>query len=100
MILHAGYARTDEERETFRREAEPLAKLIWQEPGAEPEGFNNFDAFARKWSHHAYAREDWWHRERLFKPDYIITQWRRLVSTHARGIQRRGSWAPMDTEEA
>jgi carbazole 1,9a-dioxygenase terminal dioxygenase component len=99
MILHAGYAKTEEEREAFFQEATSLAKLIWQEPGAEPEGFNNFDAFARKWSHHAYAKEDWWHRERLFKPDYIITQWRKLVSTHARGIQRRGNWASMDEDE-
>ena len=58
MILHAGYARTEEERDTFYKEAETLAELIWQEPGVEPEGFNNFDAFARKWSHHAYAKED------------------------------------------
>ena len=99
MILHAGDARTSEEREAFSKEAESLAKLIWQEPGTEPEGFNNFDAFARKWSHHAHAKEDWWHRERLFKPDTIITQWRMMVSKHARGIQRRGDWAPMRMEE-
>ena len=59
MILHAGYARTDAEKEAFYTEAESLAQLIWREPGTEPEGFNNFDAFARQWSHHAYAKEDW-----------------------------------------
>src|SRR5262249_37457593 len=59
MILQAGYARTDEEREAFFKEAETLARLTWQEPGTEPEGFTNFDAFARRWSHHAYAKEDW-----------------------------------------
>ena len=40
-----------------------------------------------------------WHRERLFKPDYIITLWRMLVSRQARGIQRRGNWAPMEDDE-
>jgi hypothetical protein len=96
MILHAGYARTDAEKDAFYTEAESLAPLIWQEPGTEPEGFNNFDAFARQWSHHAYAKEDWWHRERLFKPDYIIMQWRMLVARHARDIQRYGNWAPVN----
>jgi carbazole 1,9a-dioxygenase terminal dioxygenase component len=95
MILHAAYAETDAEKEAFYRESEELSKLIWQEPGVQPEGFNNFDAFARQWSHHAYAHEDWWHRERLFKPDYIIMQWRMLVAKHARGIQVRGNWAPL-----
>lgn len=69
-------------------------------PGTEPEGCNNFDAFARYWSHHAYAKEDWWHRARLFKPDDIIMQWRMLVAKHARGIQQRGDWAAMDTDES
>jgi hypothetical protein len=95
MILHAGYAETEAEKEVFYRESEELSKLIWQEPGVQPEGFNNFDAFARQWSHHAYAHEDGWHRERLFKPDYVIMQWRMLVAKHARGIQVRGNWAPL-----
>jgi carbazole 1,9a-dioxygenase terminal dioxygenase component len=99
MILHAGYAETAAEQDAFLHEAQELAPLIWQEPGTQPEGFNNFDAFARKWSHHAYAKEDWWHRERLFKPDYIIMQWRLLVSRHARGLQGRGDWAPLEAEE-
>lgn len=99
IILHAGYAHNDEERAAFTAEARELAPLIWQEPGVQPEGFNNFDAFARKWSHHAYAKEDWWHRERLFKPDYIIMQWRMMVARQARGIQVRGNWAPLDDDE-
>ena len=98
-ILHGGYAKTPAEKELFYREAEELAALIWQEPGKEPEGFNNFDAFGRKWSHHAYANEDWWRRERLFKPDYIIMEWRKLVAKHARAIQTRGDWARMEVEE-
>ena len=36
-----------------------------------------------------YAEEDGWHRERLYRPDLIITEWRKLASTHNRGIQRR-----------
>src|SRR5262245_7048220 len=98
MILQAGYARTDAEREAFFQEAETLARLTWQEPGTEPEGFTNFDAFARRWSHHAYAKEDWWHRERLFKPDYIIMQWRMVVARQARGIQTYGNWAPVEDD--
>ncbi len=99
MILHAGHAKTEAEKETFYREAEALRPLIWQEPGKEPEGFTNFDAFARQGMQHAYANEDWWHRERLFKPDYILMQWRMLVARHARGIQQRGDWSPMDTDD-
>jgi carbazole 1,9a-dioxygenase terminal dioxygenase component len=99
MILIAGHARTEAERAAFVEEAKELSPLVWQEPGSQPEGFNNFDAFARKWSHHAYAKEDWWHRERLFKPDYIIMQWRMLVSRQARGIQTAGNWAPREDDE-
>jgi len=99
MILQAGYARTDEEREAFFKEAETLARLTWQEPGSEPEGFTNFDAFARRWSHHAYAKEDWWHRERLFKPDYLIMQWRMVVARQARGLQTYGNWAPVEKDD-
>ncbi len=99
MILIAGHAHTEAERAAFVEEAKELSPLVWQEPGSQPEGFNNFDAFARKWSHHAYAKEDWWHRERLFKPDYIIMQWRMLVSRQARGIQTAGNWAPREDDE-
>ena len=42
MILHAGSARTAAEKEAFYTQAEALTTLIWQEPGAEPEGFNQF----------------------------------------------------------
>jgi hypothetical protein len=38
-----------------------------------------------------YAEEDGWERERLDRPDVIITEWRKLASAHHRGIQRRGS---------
>lgn len=99
-IVQAGYAKTPAEREAFRKESrEVLGPTVWNEPGKQPEGFNNFDAFGRKWSHHAYAREDWWHRERLFKPDYIIMQWRMLVAKHARAIQTRSDWQRPEPED-
>jgi len=47
----------------------------------------------------SYAKEDWWRRERLFKPDYIIMQWRMLVARHVRGIQTYGNWAPVDEND-
>jgi len=99
-ILQGGYAKTPEEREAFKRECrEVLGPLVWNEPGKEPAGFNNFDSFGRKWTHHAYAKEDWWHRERLFKPDYIIMQWRMLVAKHARAIQTWGNWQKPDEDD-
>ena len=98
-ILQAGHATTEKERSDFKKEAkEVLGPMVWTEPGVEPEGFNNFDAFGRKWIHHAYAKEDWWHRERLFKPDYIIMEWRKIVAKHARGIQKRGDWQRMEPD--
>ena len=99
IILQAGHASSDEERQAFKKEAsEVLGPLVWTEPGQEPEGFNNFDSFGRKWLHHVYAKEGWWERERLFKPDYIIMEWRKLVARHARGIQKRGDWQRMDSD--
>jgi carbazole 1,9a-dioxygenase len=52
-------------------------------------GFNNDDVLAREQIERFYAEEDGWHRERLYRPDLIITEWRKLASTHNRGIQRR-----------
>jgi carbazole 1,9a-dioxygenase terminal dioxygenase component len=51
--------------------------------------FNNDDVLAREAMQRFYAEEDGWHRERLYRPDVIITEWRKLASTHNRGIQRR-----------
>jgi carbazole 1,9a-dioxygenase terminal dioxygenase component len=51
--------------------------------------FNSDDVAAREAMERFYAEEDGWHRERLFRPDLIITEWRKLASTHNRGIQRR-----------
>jgi carbazole 1,9a-dioxygenase len=53
--------------------------------------FNNDDVLAREQIERFYAEEDGWHRERLYRPDLIITEWRKLCSAHHRGIQRRDS---------
>jgi carbazole 1,9a-dioxygenase terminal dioxygenase component len=55
------------------------------------DGFNNDDVAAREAMDRFYAEEDGWERERLYRPDVIITEWRKLASAHHRGIQRRGS---------
>jgi carbazole 1,9a-dioxygenase len=54
-------------------------------------GFNNDDVMAREQIERFYAEEDGWHRERLYRPDLIITEWRKLASAHNRGIQRHRS---------
>ncbi len=51
--------------------------------------FNHDDVLAREQIERFYAEEDGWHRERLYRPDLIITEWRKLASAHNRGIQRR-----------
>jgi carbazole 1,9a-dioxygenase terminal dioxygenase component len=51
--------------------------------------FNNEDVLAREAMERFYAEEDGWNRERLFRPDVILTEWRKLASRHNRGIQRR-----------
>ena len=53
--------------------------------------FNSDDVLAREAMERFYGREDGWHRERLYRPDLIITEWRKLASSHNRGIQRRRS---------
>ena len=95
-ILQGTQARTEEERENFYREHEEyLARDVWVDPGTaramEPPGFNNFDSFGREVMQHAYKNEDWWHRERLYKADYTIIQWRNLVSRHADVVQTRAA---------
>jgi carbazole 1,9a-dioxygenase terminal dioxygenase component len=50
--------------------------------------FNHDDVLAREQIERFYAEEDGWHRERLYRPDLIITEWRKLASVHNRGIQR------------
>ncbi|MDE2766213.1 MAG: Rieske 2Fe-2S domain-containing protein [Chloroflexota bacterium] len=100
-ILQAAYVDTDEDEERFHVECEEKwGPLVWSTPGSGVEGFNNFDAFGRAEIHHAYRREGWWRRERMYKPDYALTQWRMLVSKHARDIQpREGDWTPRPAPE-
>jgi carbazole 1,9a-dioxygenase len=88
-ILHGAIVESDEEEEAFHKKvSEEWGPLVYSTRD-DIEGFNNFDAFIRSEVHHAYAREGWWGRERLTAPDIGITGWRRLVETHARGIQTR-----------
>ena len=103
IIGHAKLVNSPEEEATFHQECEQIyGPLVWRGPEgqSEPEGdgerwgFNNFDAFGRAQLHHAYQYEDFWRKEQLYRPDYIIVRWRMLVSKHMRGIQQRGDWAP------
>ena len=50
--------------------------------------FNNEDVIAREAMERFYAEEDGWNREYLYRPDIVITEWRKLASKHNRGIQR------------
>lgn len=94
IITQSAVVENDEQEEKFHRDCEQLlGPLVWNKPGTTPEGFNNFDAFIREQVQHVYCNEGWWERERLYKPDYIIVQWRMLVSKHLRGIQTRNGWA-------
>ncbi len=51
--------------------------------------FNNEDVIAREAMERFYAEEDGWNREYLYRPDLVLTEWRKLASKHNRGIQRR-----------
>ena len=37
--------------------------------------------------HPFYAEQDGWARERLYRPDVVVTAWRKFVQENARGIQ-------------
>lgn len=102
MIAHAIVADTEEQAAEFHEQCEKLlGPMVWKDADGQTEpvgngaewGFNNFDAFGREQIHHAYQYEDFWHKERLYRPDYIIVRWRMLVAQHMRGIQTRGDWA-------
>ena len=94
IVLQGKYVKDEEEERQFHEAMEEgEGRLTWNRPGEEPAGFVNFDQFVRENMNHAYASEDWWNRETLFKPDTILVRWRTLVSKHARGIQTRGDWA-------
>jgi carbazole 1,9a-dioxygenase terminal dioxygenase component len=55
--------------------------------------FNNDDVVAREAMERFYSDEEGWAHERLFRPDMILVEWRKLASRHNRGIQRRKSGA-------
>jgi carbazole 1,9a-dioxygenase terminal dioxygenase component len=50
-------------------------------------GFNDDDVWAREALEDAYTNGDGWAKERLFRPDMCIVEWRKLASKHNRGIQ-------------
>ncbi|NNL84866.1 MAG: Rieske 2Fe-2S domain-containing protein [Myxococcales bacterium] len=103
MIAHAALCEGSDEEAAFRKRCEEeLAPLVWRDEG-DPNvpvgdgpswGFNNFDDWGREQMHHVYHYEDFWHRERLFRPDYIVLRWRMLVAARMRGVQTWGDWAP------
>ena len=80
-----GAKRVESEHETEQFSAR------WTWPGKTSwcNKFNNEDVIAREAMERFYAEEDGWNREHLFRPDMIITEWRKLASKHNRGIQRR-----------
>jgi carbazole 1,9a-dioxygenase terminal dioxygenase component len=51
-------------------------------------GFNDDDVWAREALEDAYTEGEGWMKERLFKPDMCIVEWRKLASKHNRGIQK------------
>ncbi|MFC0452302.1 Rieske 2Fe-2S domain-containing protein [Rhodococcus jostii] len=59
-----------------------------------PAEFNDDDVFARKAMAEFYDHGNGWRDERLFSPDVVITNWRKLVNKHARGVQTaEHAWA-------
>ena len=81
MMTWAKRVRNEEERTAFFKEtAEKWADYV-------PAEFNKDDIFARNAMREFYDEGNGWHEERLFGPDVVIANWRRLVSRQARGIQ-------------
>jgi carbazole 1,9a-dioxygenase terminal dioxygenase component len=84
MITWGRRVSDEEERLAFETEV----AQVWSH--VVPNEFNNDDVFAREAMEEFYADDGGWYRERLFGPDVVITQWRKLASLAARGVQRRG----------
>lgn len=73
----------EEERRAHQQQAHSYWKdVLWR-------GFNDQDLFAREWLEEAYTEGEAWTRERLYKPDMCLVEWRKLASRANRGIQRR-----------
>ena len=51
--------------------------------------FNNDDVAAREGMEAFYSEGNGWQKEQLFRPDILITEWRKLANTYGRDIQRR-----------
>lgn len=71
------------EAAAFRSEVDSY----WQEVALH--GFNDDDVWAREALEDAYTEGDGWKKERLFKPDMCIVEWRKLASAYHPGIQKR-----------
>ena len=76
------------ETEMFVREMD----AVWKDMVVN--NFNNEDVIAREAMERFYAEEDGWNREYLYRPDIVITEWRKLASKHNRGIQKPPSARP------
>ncbi len=73
---------TTDEKTTFRAEVDSYRQDVALR------GFNDDDVWAREALEDAYTAGDGWKRERLFKPDMCVVEWRKLASTYHRGIQK------------
>lgn len=71
-----------EDAAVFRAEV----KSYWEDMALR--GFNDDDVWAREALEDAYTAADGWIKERLFKPDMCIVEWRKLASQYHRGIQK------------
>lgn len=103
MIAHAARYTNEADAAAFHERCErELSPMVWRQAAGQTDpvgdgptwGFNNYDHWGREQMHHVYQYEDFWHRERLFRPDYLVVRWRMLVAKRMRGLQRRtGDWA-------
>jgi carbazole 1,9a-dioxygenase len=102
MIQFEWYAPIDEHSHNYivtwgkRVDSDEAAAAFYQEVDSYwrdlvVNNFNMDDVTAREAMERFYSDEDGWHRERLYRPDLIITEWRKLASAHNRGIQRRAA---------
>lgn len=88
MVTWGKRAKGEHEIEQFVREMD----VVWKDMVINK--FNNEDVIAREAMERFYAEEDGWNREYLYRPDVVITEWRKLASKHNRGIQREPGVRP------
>ena len=50
------------------------------------------DSWMNEMMHPFYEEQDGWVKERMFRPDVVLTTWRKLIEEHARGIQEKPSF--------